>query len=97
MDSKGIRVIKVLSLRKVLGYIQGRQSNPKTIWQQVVISIREWMREFCGAGTYMGRSGLCLGPMHQNGKIVDFWALSYQYRTQHGPLLASSRFSSIKS
>lgn len=92
MDRNGIRVIKVLSLTIVLGYIQERQSNPKAIWQQAVISIREWMRELCGAGMFMGRGGLYLGPMHQNGKIVDFWALSYQYRTQHGPLLASSRF-----
>lgn len=41
MDSKGIRVIKALSLRKVLGYIQDRQSNPKAIWQQAVIFHKE--------------------------------------------------------
>lgn len=82
MDSKGIRVIKVLSLRKVQGYIQDRQSSPKAIWQQAVI-FHKGMDE--GAQWHWDIYG-------QDGKIVDFWALNYQYRTQNGPLLASSRF-----
>lgn len=92
MDSKGIRLIKVLSLRKVLGYIQDRQSSPKAIWQQAVIFHKGMDEGTLWHWDIYGQEWLLLGPMQQNGKIVNFWALNYQYRTQNGPLLASSRF-----